>query len=264
MMRVAVSGACGRMGRRLVAVVSEQDDMEVAAALEAPSHPDLGKDAGEVAGVGRLGVAVAAELDAAADVLIEFSMPEPAAEHAALCAERGMAAVIGVTGLTDAQKAGIARAAEKAPVLLAPNMSVGVNVAFEVAAMLARTLGDSYDVEIVETHHRLKKDAPSGTALGFAEKVAEALGRDLSSDANYGRHGIAGERPQREIGIHAVRGGDVVGEHTVIFAGQGERIELTHRATSRDLFVHGAVRLARLLHDKPPGLYRAGDLLLGK
>ena len=263
MIKVIVSGACGRMGRRLVDLVHAEEDMQVVGAVEAPAHPDLGRDAGEVAGIGQVGVAVSAEIPNEADVLVEFSAPEPTVAHAEWCGESGVAAVLGTTGLTEDQRGRIASAARKAPILLAPNMSVGVNTAFEAAAFLAKTLGDAYDVEIVEMHHRLKKDAPSGTANGFAEHVAEALGRDLSEDAVYGRQGMTGERPQGQIGIHAIRGGDIVGEHRVIFSGLGERVELVHVAQSRDVFVRGAVRLAREIAGKPAGLYSAKDLLFG-
>ena len=264
MIRVAISGACGRMGKRLVEIASAQEDMEVVGALDAPGHPLLGRDAGELAGVGALGVQVTTDLAVEADALIEFSAPEPTTRHAALCAEKGMAAVIGTTGLSDEQIAAVHDAAKRAPILLAPNMSVGVNVAFEVAAMLARTLGEDYDIEIVETHHRHKKDAPSGTAKGFLKAVAQALDRDLQSDVVYGRQGVTGERPRRQIGVHALRGGDEVGEHRVIFFTEGERIELVHRATDRDVFARGAVRLARELVGKPPGLYGVKDILMGQ
>lgn len=263
MIRVAISGACGRMGKRLVEFTSSQPDMRVVAALEAPNHPDLGRDAGEVAGIKRLDVPVTVDLPAGVDVLIEFTAPAPTVAHAQACAAAGAAIVIGTTGLSAEQKAAIAALSARIPVLLAPNMSVGVNVAFEAAAMLAKTLGPGYDVEIVEMHHNKKKDAPSGTALGFAERIAGALERDLAKDAVYGREGMVGERKPNEIGIHAVRGGDIVGEHRIIFSAPGERIELTHMATTRDVFAHGAVRLARILAGKPAGMHTVKDLLLG-
>ena len=264
MIRVAINGACGRMGRRLVGIVTAQDDMEVAAALEAKGHPLLGRDAGDVAGVDSLGVLVTDELTAEADVAIDFTAPESTVALAKLCADRGMAAVIGTTGLEPDPIKVIEAAAEKVPVLFAPNMSVGVNVAFEAARMLAGALGDDWDVEIVETHHNLKKDSPSGTAKGFLRAVVEALGRDLEKDVLYGREGMVGERTAREIGVHAVRGGDVTGEHRVIFLSQGEQIELTHRATDRGIFARGAVRLARELVKRPPGLYGVLQLLLDR
>ena len=263
MIRVAINGACGRMGKRLVAVAHSQKDMQVVAAIEAPGHPDVKRDAGAVAGIGDIGVEVECQLTVSADVMIDFSSPEATVEHTERCAERGIACVIGTTGISDAQQQRLRGVTESVPVLLAPNMSVGVNVAFEAASMLAQALGEDFDVEIVETHHRMKKDAPSGTALGFAERIAEALGRDLAKDAVYGRQGMVGERGAKEIGIHAVRAGDVVGEHTIIFASQGERVELTHRATNRDIFVNGAVRMARILVGKKPGLYSVKNLLIG-
>ena len=262
MIRVAINGACGRMGRRLVEIVGEQDDMKIVAALEAKGHPMLGRDAGEVAGVGALGVPVSDELTVEGDVAIDFTAPESTVALARLCGERGMAAVIGTTGLEPDQVKVIEAAAGKVPVLFAPNMSVGVNVAFEAARMLAGALGDDYDVEIVETHHSLKKDAPSGTAKGFLRTIVEALGRDMDKDVLYGREGMVGQRRPGEIGVHAVRGGDVVGEHRVLFLTQGEQIELTHRATDRGIFARGAVRLARELLKRPPGLYGVLELLL--
>jgi len=263
MIKVAISGACGRMGRRLIDLVHADDELELTAAVDAAGHPDAGKDAGELAGIGSIGIPVTSEVPDSANVLIEFSAPEPTVEHALFCAEHGIAAVLGTTGLSPEQKRAVESAARKTAVLPAPNMSVGVNVAFEAAALLAKALGDDYDVEIVEMHHRLKKDAPSGTARGFAERVANALHRDLSKDAVYGREGLVGERPQGQIGIHAVRGGDVVGEHRVIFSALGERIELVHIAQNRDVFVRGAIRAAKAIAGKPPGLYTVNELVMG-
>ena len=220
MIRVAINGASGRMGRRLVDLVSHEQGMTVVAALEQPGHPDLGRDAGEIAGCGRLGIPLAADWPASADVLIDFSSPAAAVARAAEGARKGAALVIGTTGLGDAQKAEIAACSKKVPVLLSPNMSVGVNLLFRLAAEVAAALGAEYDVEIIEAHHRFKKDAPSGTALRIAEQIAAATGRNLAKDAVYGRRGSAAERKPGEIGIHAVRGGDIVGDHTVIFSGR--------------------------------------------
>ena len=261
---VVVAGAAGRMGSRLVALVREDPELRLAAALEAPGHAAVGRDAGEQAGVGRAGVAIGDDPAKALSrerVLIEFSVPEATLGHLRLVADAGGRAVIGTTGFSPAQRQEIAKLAERSAILLSPNMSVGVNVAFKILADMARLLGDDYDVEITEVHHRFKKDAPSGTALGMAEAVAAALGRDLAQTAVYGRQGVPGERTRKEIGVLAVRSGDVVGEHTVSFGALGERLELTHRAHSRDTFARGALRAARFVASAPPGLYSMQDVL---
>jgi len=261
---VVVAGAAGRMGSRLVALLQQETELRLVAALEAPGHPALGRDAGESAGVGRLGVPIAADVEAALGrdrILIEFSVPEASLAHARLVGRHGGRAVIGTTGFTAAQREELAGIARGAPLLVSPNMSVAVNVAFKVLADMARMLGDDYDVEIVETHHRFKKDAPSGTALRMAEVVAQALGRDLATTAVYDRHDRLAERTRKEIGMAALRSGDVVGEHTVSFASLGERLELTHRAHSRDNFARGALRGARFIATARPGLYSMQDVL---
>jgi 4-hydroxy-tetrahydrodipicolinate reductase len=261
---VVVAGAAGRMGARVVACLGEAPDLRLAGALEAPGHPALGRDAGEVAGVGPLGVALTAEPAALLTrdrVLIEFSVPEATLEHLRLVARAGARAVVGTTGFTAPQRQEIERLARDAPLLVSPNMSVGVNLAFKLLAQMARVLGEEYDVEITETHHRFKKDAPSGTALRMAEVIAQALGRDLGQAAVYGRQGVPGERGRKEIGVFALRSGDVVGEHTVSFGTLGERLELTHRAHSRDTFARGALRAARFIAAAPPGLYSMEHVL---
>jgi 4-hydroxy-tetrahydrodipicolinate reductase len=261
---VVIAGAAGRMGSRLVALLRDEPDLQLAAALEAPGHAALGRDAGEVAGVGRLGVIIGAAPEAVLGrdrILIEFSIPEASLAHLHVLARQGGRAVIGTTGFSATQKAEVENLATHAPILLSPNMSVGVNVAFRVLADIARLLGDDYDVEITETHHRFKKDAPSGTALRMAEVVAQALGRDLAKAAVYGRHGLPGERTRAEIGVMSLRSGDVVGEHTVSFGALGERVELTHRAHSRDTFARGALRAARFIATAPVGLYSMQDVL---
>lgn len=261
MITIAINGACGRMGSRLIQLVREDSDLKLVAALERQGHPSLGADIGQLHGCGTLGVPLTEALTGKADVLIDFTVPESTVARAAQCAERGVAMVIGTTGLTDEQKKAIERATHRVPCFMAPNMSVGVNLLFDVAAQVAKALGQEYDIEIVEAHHRFKKDAPSGTALKLAEKIAQATGRDLAQDAVYGRHGITGERKRKEIGVHAVRCGDVVGDHTVIFCTLGERIELIHRAHTRDTFCRGALRAARFIVGKPPRLYSMEDLL---
>ncbi len=261
---VVIAGVAGRMGSRLVALLQEEKDLRLVGALEAPGHPALLKDVGEVAGLPRLNVPITADPEALLRkdrILIEFSVPDASLAHLRLVAREGGRAVIGTTGFSATQKDEVQRLAKQAPILLSPNMSLAVNVAFHVLAEMARVLGDDYDVEITEIHHRFKKDAPSGTALRMAELVAQALGRDLNETAVYGRHGLPGERTRKEIGILSLRSGDVVGEHTVSFGALGERLELTHRAHSRDTFGRGALRAARFIATAPPGLYSMQDVL---
>jgi 4-hydroxy-tetrahydrodipicolinate reductase len=261
---VVVAGAAGRMGHRIIACLADTPDLRLVAALEAPGHASLGGDAGEIAGVAKAGIAIGADAKAAITpgrVLIEFSIPEASLEHLRLVAQCGACAVIGTTGFTAAHRAEIAELARRAAILLSPNMSVATNVAFTLLATMAKALGDEYDVEITEIHHRFKKDAPSGTALRMAEVVAVALGRDLEQVAVYGRHGLPGERPKREIAILSLRSGDVVGEHTVSFGTLGERLELVHKAHNRDTYARGALRAARFIAARQPGLYSMADVL---
>ncbi len=264
MAEVVIAGAAGRMGSRIVACLGDDPRLRLAAALEAPGHGAIGRDAGEVAGCGRIGVPITGDAKtalAARRILIEFSAPEASLEHLRIVAAVGGRAVVGTTGFSAEQRSEIGRLATQCPILLSPNMSVAVNLAFRLLAIMAKALGDDYDVEITEIHHRLKKDAPSGTALRMAEIVAEALGRDLDRVAVYGRHGLPGERRREEIAILSQRSGDVVGEHTVSFGTLGERLELTHRAHSRDTFARGALRAARFIADQAPGLYSMQDAL---
>jgi 4-hydroxy-tetrahydrodipicolinate reductase len=261
---LVVGGAAGRMGTRIVALLRETAGLRLAAAVEAPGHASLGRDAGDVAGAGALGVPITGDMKSALTrdrMLVEFSVPAASLEHLRLAADAGARAVIGTTGFSATQRDEIAALARRMPVLVAPNMSVGVTLAFKVLALMARALGDDYDVEITEIHHRFKKDAPSGTAVRMAEVIAEALGRDLSQVGVYGRHGLPGERTGKEIGVMSLRSGDVVGEHTVSFGTLGERLELTHRAHSRDTFARGALRAARWMAGRPPGLYSMHDVL---
>ncbi len=264
MVEVVVAGAAGRMGGRILALARESPDIRVAAALERPGHPALGQDAGGLAGIGPLGVPVSDDPAPALTrdrVLVEFTTPEATLEHLRLAATQGARAVVGTTGLQPAQTDELAALARRTAVVYSPNMSIGVNLAFRVLALMARALGDEYDVEITEIHHRTKKDAPSGTAQRMAEVIAEALGRDLGKVGVYGRHGMVGERGAKEIGVHALRGGDVAGEHTVVFSTLGERLELTHRAHSRDTFARGALRAVRFVATAKPGLYSMHDVL---
>ncbi len=264
MSEVVVAGAAGRMGSRVIACLQEEKDLRLVGALEAPGHPALGRDAGEVAGVARLGVVLTAEPAALLRrdrILVEFTTPGASLEHLRLVAENGARAVIGTTGFSAAEREEITRLARRAPILLSPNMSVGVTLALKLLAQMAAGLGEEYDVEITETHHRFKKDAPSGTAVRMAEVIAEALGRDLAQVAVYRRQGFPGERTRKEIGILSLRSGDVVGEHTVSFGTLGERLELTHRAHSRDTFARGALRAAKFIAAASPGLYSMQDVL---
>ncbi len=264
-LRVVVCGVAGRMGGRVLQAVRAEDGMQVVGATERPDSAQVGLDAGNAAGGPPAGVTVSASLEAAlasgADVAIDFTAPAAAQHHARICAGRKVALVVGTTGIPPEGRADIAARAREVPIVLAPNMSVGVNALFRLVAEAARALGPSYEVEIVETHHRAKKDAPSGTALRLAEVAADALKLDRRSAFVYERHGDTGARRPGSIGLQAVRGGDVVGDHTVFFFADGERLELTHRATSRDNFARGAVRAARWVAGKPPGLYDMQDVL---
>ncbi len=264
MIKIAVSGAGGRMGGRIVVAVRESEGMELSGALERIGHPLLGQDAGIVAGCGASGVEITDNLTdvvKGCDVLIDFTSPKVSLKNLEMCALSGKAIVIGSTGFSVEEKALAAELAKDIPVVLAPNMSVGVNVCFKVLADIAKILGDDFDVEIVEAHHRLKKDAPSGTAVRMGEVVAETLGRDYKQVANCHREGITGERTREEIGMQTIRGGDIIGDHTVYFIGMGERIELTHRAHTRDMFSRGAVRAAKWVLTQKPGLYDMQDVL---
>lgn len=261
--RVAIVGAAGRMGGAILRQAAATPGVSVVAAVDRQGSPAIGQDAGTVAGLKPLGVTVGPELATTLSavqpqVVIDFTSAEASVGCAELCALRGVAVVIGSTGLTAAQKAKIAAAAQKVPIVLAPNMSVGVNVLFKIVEDVTRALGNDYEVDILEAHHRLKKDAPSGTAIRLAEAVQAARGQ---APVRHAREGMIGERPREEIGMAVLRGGDVVGEHTVFFFGEGERIELTHRATSRDQFARGALRAAKWLPGQKAGLYDMQDVL---
>ena len=257
MIRAVVAGAAGRMGSRILAMLQEEKDFAVAGAFERSNSEYVGRDAGGI----RIAGGIEAALEGGADVVIDFTAPAATMQHAAACAARGVALVIGTTGLGAEQKDELRRLARRIPLLLAPNMSVGVNVLFRLVAEAAKALGATYEIEIVEMHHRMKRDAPSGTALRLAEVAAEALGVDPADAFVYQRHGDVGARKKGTIGVQALRGGDVVGEHTVHFLADGERLELTHEATSRDNFARGAVRAARWLAGRKPGFYDMQDVL---
>ena len=256
-MKIAVAGASGRMGRMLIEAVLAAPDAELAGALDISSSPALGRDAADFLGR-QTGIRVTSDFAEALDGathLIDFTRPEGTLAHLEQCEKRGVRAVIGTTGFDEAGKARIAEAGKRIPVVFAPNMSVGVNVTLKLLELAARILNTGYDIEIIEAHHRHKVDAPSGTALRMGEVVAAALGRDLSKVAVYGREGVTGERDPSTIGFATVRGGDIVGDHTVLFAGTGERIEITHRAASRVTYAHGSLRACRFLNERANGLY---------
>ena len=261
--RFAIAGSGGRMGRTLIEAVLAAPDAELAAALEHPGSPFIGKDAGELLG-SPCGVAISADIDAAlgkADCLIDFTRPEGTLQHLAACLRLGVHLVIGTTGFSVEQKQAIEEAARDIPIVFAPNMAVGVNAVFKLLDVAARILNQGYDVEVIEAHHRHKVDAPSGTALRMGEVVAAALGRSLPECAVYGREGHTGERPSVQIGFSTIRGGDIVGDHTVLFAGTGERIEITHKSASRMPYAQGSLRAARFMGNKKSGLFDMQDVL---
>lgn len=259
--RIGVNGAAGRMGRRIVALAHADAELEVAAALESDGSPEIGRDAGEAAGVGNIGVPIQSELGERVDVVIDFSTPEGAAAIAPVCGERQIALVAATTGLDEQQRETVLTAAQTAPVVMAPSMSSAVNLTMKLvreAAESLKALPDGVDVEVVERHHRFKQDAPSGTALRFGEIIAEEMGQ---TDHVHGREGRIGQRPQSEIGYHALRTGDNVGEHTIVFGMLGETLEFTVRAHSRDCYVRGALTAAKFLVAQGAGLYSMADVL---
>jgi len=262
MARIAISGAAGRMGQELVRTCQSTAGVETGATSELAGSSAIGRDCGELAGIDPVGVIISDSLDPGSfDVLVDFTRPQPAMTHLELCLQENKAMVIGTTGFSVEEKERISAAAVKIPVVFAPNMSVGVNLCFKLLATAAEVLGDSVDIEIIEAHHRHKVDAPSGTALGMGEVIAETLGRNLDDCAVYGREGNTGERERATIGFSTIRAGDIVGEHTVMFASEGERIEITHKASSRATFANGAIRAAKWLAGQPPGLYTMQDVL---
>jgi 4-hydroxy-tetrahydrodipicolinate reductase len=252
------------MGQRIINSIIESEGVQLSGALERPGHPAVGQDATLQAGCGISDIRITDSLNAvvaACDVLIDFTSPKVSLKNLEVCALHKKSIVIGSTGFTPEERALAAELAKDIPVVIAPNMSVGVNVCFKVLKDVAKTLGDDFDVEIVELHHNKKKDSPSGTAVRMGEVVAEALGRDYNKVANYHREGICGERTREEIGMQTVRGGDIIGEHTVYFIGQGERIEISHRAMTRDMFSRGSVRAAKWVVGQAPGIYDMQDVL---
>ena len=264
MIKVIVAGCAGRMGSRLVALTKESASLTLVGAIEGSGHVAIGEDVGKLAGCGPAGVTVGDDLSAVIErgaVVIDFSAPAATLAHLRIVARHRRAMVIGTTGFTTQELGELRTLATLIPCLFSPNMSVGVNLLFKVLAEMARALGDDYDIEVLEAHHRLKKDAPSGTALKMADILAKAVNRDMGQVGVYARKGVIGERTSAEIGMQSIRAGDIVGDHTVIFGGLGERIEVTHRAQSRDTFARGALRAAHWLVKQPPGLYDMMDVL---
>ncbi len=264
MNRIIVTGATGRMGGRIIALLKEYSDLQLAGALEKKGSKDIGRDIGLLLGAGEIKVQLSDVLEniiADGDIVIDFTVPVATMQHAKIAAENGKAMVIGTTGFSKDEIEVLRELSAGIPVVLAPNMSVGVNLLFKVLKDVAIVLGDDYDIEIIEAHHRMKKDAPSGTALKMAEVIADAVKRNLDEVGVYARKGIIGERTKKEIGIQTIRAGDIVGEHTVLFGGLGERIEITHKASSRDTFARGALKAARWVADRRPGLYDMQDVL---
>ncbi len=265
MIRTIVAGAAGRMGKRIIQMIRDDHDITLAGAFERPGSPDIGRDAGEVAGAGNMGVMMSDSLtgviDIGGDVLIDFTNPQTTLNNMRSAVSRGLAMVIGTTGITGEMLEEIKEQASKIRCVMAPNMSVGVNVMFRIAKEMALILGSDYDMEIIETHHRLKKDAPSGTAIRLARILAEAVGRDIDKVGVYERKGNIGERSNEEIGIQSLRAGDITGEHTVMFGGIGERLELIHRAHNRDNFARGSLMAVKWLMKQPNGLYDMQDVL---
>jgi len=260
MTSIAITGASGRMGKRLIALAREAAVFQIVGAVVRPTHPQVQQDSGEVAGIGPIGVPLSFDLRPTPQVLIDFTNP-PAMRHwLKTCRDRGIAMLIGTTGLHQVDHAAIDRAAEDIPILQSPNMSLGVAVLRKVAGEVAKMLGDDYDVEILEAHHRFKKDAPSGTAMSLAESILAATNK-TREQLNFGRHGDDVPRKRGEVGMHAIRMGDETGRHTIHYAALGERLELTHVATNRDTFVHGALKAAEWLSKQKPGRYQISDVL---
>jgi len=262
--RIAVCGAAGRMGRAILEVCDDTEGVIVSAAIEHAASPRLGMDSGEVAGIGTNGVPVVADINSVLDefdVLIDFTLPEATVTNLEHCRKAGKRMVIGTTGMDDRQKKDIRTAADNIGIIFSPNMSIGVNLCFKLTELAARIIGEHADIEIIEAHHRMKKDAPSGTAVRLGEIVAATLGRDLKECAVYGREGITGERGRKTIGFETIRAGDIVGDHTIMFASAGERVEITHKASSRKTFAAGAVLAASWLMSREHGLYDMQDVL---
>ena len=264
MVNVVINGACGRMGRLIIQGVSLQKDMQIVGAIEYSGHPDLGSDAGVIAGISEIGVPITDDLRTvldSSDVIIEFSKPDVTIKHLRQVVDADKAMVIATTGFSTDEQTTVQDLASKIRCVMAPNMSLGINVMIQALELVAKALGDDYDIEVIEAHHNHKADSPSGTALRLAETVANALGRDLSEVGVYGRHGIVGARPHKQIGVHAIRGGDIAGDHTVMFATEGETLSVVHRAHSPEAFAKGAIRAARWVVNASRGLHDVSEVL---
>ena len=264
MVRIAVAGAMGRMGSRIASLSEEYESVKLTAAFERKGHKDIGKDIGGIYGMGDTGIILQDSMEKViemADVVIDFTHTSSTLENLKVASSKGKAMVVGTTGFTKEQLAEIWTLTRNIPCVMASNMSLGVNLLLKILQDVAKVLGDDYDIEIIEAHHRMKKDAPSGTAIKMAQVIADAVNRKLDEVAVYARKGMIGERTKKEIGIQTVRAGDIVGEHTVLFGGLGERIEITHKASSRDTFARGALKAALWVYDKPAGLYDMQDVL---
>jgi 4-hydroxy-tetrahydrodipicolinate reductase len=264
MMNIIIAGCAGRMGQRIAALAVKEKDIVIVGAFEYKGHPSLGKDIGELIGSEKKGVVIQSDLSTIidiGDVIIDFTSPESSLHNLEMAVRHQKKIVIGTTGFSKEEYARIEKAGEKIAVVCAPNMSVGVNLLFKLTAFVASVLGDDYDVEIVEAHHRFKKDAPSGTAKELLRNIIEQRKCNSEKDVVFGRSGICGERKKGTIGVHAIRGGDIVGDHTVSFLAEGERVELTHKASSRDAFAKGALVAARFVHTQKKGLYTMQDVL---
>ncbi|MDP8262775.1 MAG: 4-hydroxy-tetrahydrodipicolinate reductase [Candidatus Ancaeobacter aquaticus] len=264
MIQVVVCGATGKMGRRIIACAAEDADIKIVGAVDRKDNPDIGKDSGELSGCAKNSVPISGDLAAVidgADVVIDFSFHEATVDVAECCKKNKKPLVIGTTGFSTQELEKVKANADSIALLIAPNMSIGANVLFHKAGEIARILGDDYDIEIIEAHHKFKKDAPSGTANKIAEVLAEARGSDIEKCGVYGRKGDNALRNKEDIGVHVVRGGDIIGEHTVLYCGMGERIELSHKASTRDNFAKGALRAVKYLKDAAPGIYDMGDVL---
>ena len=264
MVNLVVCGGCGKMGSKVAQLIYQNKDMELIGVIESPSHPDIGKDWGMSLGLGKTGIIIRDNLEEiipVADQIVEFTNPQISLEHLGIVSKHKKAMIMGTTGFSPEEIEKINRLAQGIPFLLSPNMSLGVNLLFKLAAETAATLSDDYDIEIVEAHHRFKKDAPSGTAKKLAQEIAKIKGVNLNKVVIYGREGITGERKRGEIGIHSIRSGDISGEHTVTFTALGERLELTHKAHSRDTFAYGTIQAIKFMEGKSAGFYEMKDVL---
>ena len=264
MIRVAITGVCGRMGRCITRGIAQHPNMQLVGAVQYPSHPQIGSDAGVVAGISEIGVTITGKLEDVlhrSDVVIEFSKPEATLDHLQHVVDADKAMVVGTTGFTADELATLQALASQIRCVMAPNMSLGVNVMIQALELIAKTLGNDYNIEVIEAHHNHKADSPSGTALRVAETLTTALEQDLDEVGVYGRHGIVGARPKKQIGIHAVRGGDIAGDHTVLFATEGEQLSVIHRAHSPEAFAKGAIRAAEWIIDAPKGLHDVSEVL---